>query len=263
VAHLAAVAAALAILAIQRPGPLSVGLILIASTIGLGFTFLRVMSVTRRLAVSTLMLDAVGTVLLLVGTGAPDSPFLFLALAGVWWAAHIPRERSGLIYALTFAAAYGNLVVPQALRDHTLMEALLDESVLIGVAFVADWFVLVDRRALELNEASPAPRFGPKHLAIREGLERALGNMDIPVDVVLAAGQRGLTAIQAELLSYLELGLTNLEISDATRLSEAAVRYRLTRLYRTLGVSGRREAAERARELGFLGPTERPMSSET
>jgi len=90
-------------------------------------------------------------------------------------------------------------------------------------------------------------------MAIREGLRRALGNMDVPLDVLLAAGQLGLTAIQAELLSYLVLGLTNLEISDATRLSEAAVRYRLTRLYRLLGVRGRREAAERARDLGLSG----------
>jgi DNA-binding CsgD family transcriptional regulator len=81
--------------------------------------------------------------------------------------------------------------------------------------------------------------------------------MDISLDVVLAAGQLGLTAIQAELLSYLVLGLTNMEISDATRLSEAAVRYRLTRLYRMLGVRGRREAADRARALGLSGSVKR------
>jgi DNA-binding NarL/FixJ family response regulator len=77
--------------------------------------------------------------------------------------------------------------------------------------------------------------------------------MDVPVDVVLAAGQLGLTAIQAELLAYLVLGLTNLEIAEATQVSEAAVRYRLTRLYRTLGVIGRREARRRAIELGIRG----------
>jgi DNA-binding CsgD family transcriptional regulator len=254
VAHLAALAAALVILAIEGPGPLSVGQILTASAIGLGFTFLRVMSVTRKLAISTLMLDAVGIALLLMGTGAPTSPFYVLALAGVWWAAHVPRERSGLIYGLTFATAYALLVVPRALQEHMLVGAFEDASFLIVMAFLSDWFVRVDRRALELNAALRAHRFGPEHIAIREGLGRALGNMDIPLDVVLAAGQLGLTAIQAELLTYLVIGLTNMEISDATRLSEAAVRYRLTRLYRKLGVSGRREAADRARELGLPGP---------
>jgi DNA-binding CsgD family transcriptional regulator len=256
VAHLAALAAALVILAIQGPGPMSVGQILIAVAIGLGFSLLHVLSVMRRLAVSSLMLDAVGMVLLLVGTGAPTSPFYVLALAGVWWAAHVPRPRSGSIYAITVTAAYALLVVPQALRDHMLVEAFEDASVLLILAFLSDWFVRVDRRALELNEALHAARFGPEHTAIREGLQRALGSMDISLDVVLAAGQLGLTAIQAELLSYLVLGLTNMEISDATQLSEAAVRYRLTRLYRMLGVRGRREAADRARALGLSGSVE-------
>jgi DNA-binding CsgD family transcriptional regulator len=241
------------IVAVQGRGQMSVGQILIALAIGLGFSVLHLLSVMRRLAVSTLMLDAVGMVVLLMGTGAPVSPFYVLALASVWWAAHVPRPRSGLIYGLTFAAAYAALVVPQALRNHTLVEAFEDGSILIMMAFLSDWFVRVDRRALELSEALHAPRFGPEHVAIREGLERALGNMDIPLDVVLAAGQLGLTATQAELLSYLVIGLTNLEISDATQLSEAAVRYRLTRLYRALGVRGRREAAQRARELGLPG----------
>jgi DNA-binding CsgD family transcriptional regulator len=261
VAHLAALAAALVILAIQGPGPMTVGQVLTASVIGLGFIFLRVLSVTRKLAVSTLMIDAVGTVLLLMGTGAPASPFYVLALAGVWWAAHVPRERSGLIYGVTFAAAYALLVVPRALQDHMLVAAFEDGAFVMVTAFLSDWFVRVDRRALELNAALHAPRFGPEHIAIREGLERALGNMDIPLDVVLAAGQLGLTAIQAELLSYLVLGLTNLEIADATQLSEAAVRYRLTRLYRMLGVRGRREAANRARELGLPGPIEHASAS--
>jgi DNA-binding CsgD family transcriptional regulator len=263
VAHLAALAAALVILAIQGPGPMTVGQVLTASVIGLGFTFLRVLSVTRKLAVSTLMIDAVGTVLLLMGTGAPASPFYVLALAGVWWPAHVPRERSGLIYGVTFAAAYGLLVVPRALEDHMLVAAFEDGALLILIAFLSDWFVRVDQRALELNAALHAPRFGPEQIAIRQGLERALGNMDIPLDVVLAAGQLGLTAIQAELLSYLVLGLTNLEIADATKLSEAAVRYRLSGLYRMLGVSGRRGAANRARELGLPGPQQGPARSGT
>jgi DNA-binding CsgD family transcriptional regulator len=61
----------------------------------------------------------------------------------------------------------------------------------------------------------------------------------------------GLTALQAELLAYLMLGLSNQEIADATQVSEATVRYRLTGLYRILGVSGRKQAAARARDLGL------------
>jgi DNA-binding CsgD family transcriptional regulator len=253
IAHLAALAAALLMLALQGPGSLSVGQVLIALVIGIGITLLQVLSVQRRLAPTTLILAALGMVLLVVGTGAPTSPFYVLALAGVWWAAHVPRPRSGWIYGLTFAAGYALLVSPAAFRDRMLVEAFEDVSVVIILALLCDWFVRVDRRALELSEALHAPRFGPEHVAVREGLQRALGNMDIPLDVVLAAGQLGLTAIQAELLSYLVIGLTNMEISDAMHLSEAAVRYRLTRLYRMLGVSGRLEAAGRARELGLPG----------
>jgi DNA-binding CsgD family transcriptional regulator len=253
VAHLTALTATLVILAIQGPGQMGVAEVLIALAIVLGISALRITSVRRPLALTTICVDAVGTVLLVAGTGAPGSPFGWFALAGVWWAAHLRRPRSGLIYAIMFAVAYAVLVVPEAIREHELASSFERIGALMILAFLSDWFVRVDRRALELNAALHAPRFGPEHLAIRDGLQRALGNMDVPLDVVLAAGQLGLTAIQAELLSYLVLGLTNLEISDATRLSEAAVRYRLTRLYRILGVSGRREAADRARELGLAG----------
>ena len=252
VAHVAALVAALVILIVQRPQPMRAGEALIGVVISVGFTLVRVLAVRRRLAVSTLALDAVGTVVFLAGTGAPTSPFFVLALAGVWWAAHVPRRRSGLVYGISFACAYALLVIPQALQVSALVEALEDASVLIIVAILSDWFVRVDRRALALGEALTVPPFGAEQLAIREGLLRALRTMDIPVDVVLAAGQVGLTAVQAELLAYLVLGLTNLEISDAVGVSEATVRYRLTRLYRALGVRGRREAARRARDLGLV-----------
>jgi hypothetical protein len=72
-----------------------------------------------------------------------------------------------LIYGLTFAAAYAVLVVPQALRNHTLVEAFEDGSVLIVIAFLSDWSARVDRRALELNQALQAPRFGLEHIPQR------------------------------------------------------------------------------------------------
>lgn len=253
VAHLAAMTAAIAIVAIQGSSPLTSGALIVALLIALGLSVLRVMTVEKKLRISSILLDAAGTAVFLAGTGAPTSPFYVLALAGVWWAAHLPRPHSGLTYGFAFVAAYAILIGPEALRQRELVGAFDDVAVILVVAVLSDWFVRVDRRALELNEALHASRFGPEHLAIREGLQRALGNMDVPLDVVLAAGRLGLTAIQAELLSYLMLGLTNMEIADATRLSEAAVRYRLTRLYRILGVRGRRQAADRARVLGLPG----------
>ena len=255
-AHLAALAAALGVTALQRTPAASSSQMLVAFGIVLGVSALRTATVLRPLALTTICLDAIGTVLLVAGTGAPGSPFGWFALGGVWWAAHLRRPRSGLIYAVVFAAAYVVLVVPEAARQGELASAFERIGALMLVAFLSDWFVRVDRRALALNEALHAPRFGPEHIAIREGLQRALGNLAIPLDVVLAAGQLGLTAIHAELLSYLVLGLTNMEIADAMHLSEAAVRYRLTRLYRTLGVTGRGEAAERARKLGLSGAAE-------
>jgi DNA-binding NarL/FixJ family response regulator len=67
----------------------------------------------------------------------------------------------------------------------------------------------------------------------------------------MVAGQIGLTADQVELLGYLLLGFGNHQIADAIGRSEATVRYRLTNLYRSLGVRGRRTAVQQARDLGL------------
>ncbi len=92
---------------------------------------------------------------------------------------------------------------------------------------------------------------------MKAGLSRAIGGGLVPIDALLAAGQLGLTASQTELIPYLMLGMSNQEIADALSVSEATVRYRLTRLYRCLGVKGRKAAAERARELGLGGAAAR------
>jgi DNA-binding CsgD family transcriptional regulator len=223
-AHLAALAAGMLIFAVQGTAPLSASDAVVATLIALGLSALRVLSVRKPLAGSTLVLDAAGTVVLLAGTNAPVSPFYILAIAGVWWAAHVPRPHSGLIYAGTFAVACALLIFPQALRTHLLAAAVEDVGVLIILAVLADRFV------------------------------------DIPVDVVLAAAQLGLSVVQAELLAYLVLGLTNREIGEATHVSEAAVRYRLTRLYRVLGVRRRHEAVRRALALGLSLPIDGAQS---
>jgi DNA-binding CsgD family transcriptional regulator len=216
----------------------------------IGFAGLRIVSARRMLATSTLVLDAIGTVLFLAGTDAPSSPYFFLALAGAWWAAHVRRSRSGVVWAVAFVAAYAILVVPGAVRDQLVVHAIEDGSVVFIVALLSDWFVRVDGRAIALSEALAKAPAGAEKLAIREGLRRALGPMEISMDVLLAASREGLTVLQAELLAYLVLGLTNQEIADATSVGEATVRYRLTRLYRALGVRGRKAAVARAHEIG-------------
>jgi DNA-binding CsgD family transcriptional regulator len=216
----------------------------------IGFASLRIASARRSLGTSTLVLDATGTVLFLAGTDAPASPYFFLALAGAWWAAHVRRRHSGIVWGAAFAAAYAVLVVPGALREGLLVHALEDSSVVVIVALLSDWFVRVDVRAIALSEELAKAPAGAEKLAIREGLRRAMGPMEISMDVLLAASREGLTVLQAELLAYLVLGLTNQEIADATNVGEATVRYRLTRLYRALGVRGRKAAVARAHEIG-------------
>ena len=222
--------------------------------IAVGFTVLRGLTVRKNLAYSTVVLDAAGMMIFLVGTGAPVSPFYAIALAGVWWAAHLQRPHTGLVYSISFGIGYLLLVVPQAIASGLLAESIEDAAVLVIVAGLSDWFVHVDKRALQLNAALTSSSLTSNPLEIRRELQRVLGILDIPVDVVLAAAQVGLTVIQAEILAYLVLGLTNREIAEATHVSEATVRYRLTRLYRVLEVSGRREAVRRAIALGLSLP---------
>src|SRR5437867_4443265 len=157
VAHLAAVSAALVIMALDAPHALIGTRLLSTFGVVLGISALRTSSVQRRLALSTLALDALATVVLLAATGAPASPLNVLALAGVWWAAHIPRPHSGLAYGVAFTGAYALLILPQALRIHALPEAFENGAAVIVVAMLSDWFVRVDRRALQLNEALKAP----------------------------------------------------------------------------------------------------------
>jgi DNA-binding CsgD family transcriptional regulator len=218
-----------------------------------GIACLRVASVRRSLAASTLVLDAVGTAVFMAGTGAPSSVYFFLAIAGAWWAAHVPRRNSGILWAGTFAVVYAILVMSAAIRDGLLVHLLEDVAVIIIIGVLSDWFVRVDGRALALSEALAKAPAGAEKLAIREGLTRAYGPMEISLGVLLAASREGLTVVQAELLAYLALGLTNQEIADATKVSVPTVRYRLTRLYRALGVRGRKDAAERARQIGLSG----------
>lgn len=218
--------------------------------IALGFALLRIITIGRGPATTTLILDAVGTVIFLGGTGGIESPFYPLALAGGWWAA-LAVQRRGLLYGITFAASYVVLIVPIAVRALAIAAGFYQPTSIVIVTALADQLSAMNRRATELTKAAASSVPDADQRSMRQGLARAFPVSHVPIHALLTAGQLGLTAIQTELLAYLMLGLTNQEIADAAGVSEAAVRYRLTRLYRKLGVRGRKAAADRAREFGL------------
>jgi DNA-binding CsgD family transcriptional regulator len=203
--------------------------------------------------------DAFAGVVVVLLTGAPLSEFTFVVLAGIWWAGWMLPRRGAALYAIFFLVPYAVVVVPGAWERNALAEAAEDLLTVAVLALMVDWFLAVDRRALELSQAVTIARSGNvSDIELRQRLALAAGESPLPIDTLLVGGQLGLTVDQIELLGYLLLGLGNHQIADAVGRSEATVRYRLTRLYRALGVTGRRSAVQRARELGLdslVGPS--------
>lgn len=64
----------------------------------------------------------------------------------------------------------------------------------------------------------------------------------------------GLTAREIEVLHKLAAGLRNQEIAEALYLSEGTVKNYISTIYSKLNVKGRREAARKARDSGFMDP---------
>jgi two-component system NarL family response regulator len=67
---------------------------------------------------------------------------------------------------------------------------------------------------------------------------------DAPAEAALTERERGI-------LEQVAAGRSNREIASRLMLSERTIKYYLTRVYRKLGVAGRREAAELAHEHGL------------
>jgi DNA-binding CsgD family transcriptional regulator len=61
-----------------------------------------------------------------------------------------------------------------------------------------------------------------------------------------------LTTRQLKILNHIAEGMTNSEISRQVLLSESSVRQETIKIYRALGVGGRKEAMVRGRELGII-----------
>ena len=71
-----------------------------------------------------------------------------------------------------------------------------------------------------------------------------------------------LTSRQLKILHHIAEGMTNSEISRQVLLSESSVRQETIKIYRALGVGGRKEAMIRGRELGIL-PSANEQASNT
>jgi DNA-binding CsgD family transcriptional regulator len=221
----------------------------------LGLGLLRVLTAGVSLATSTLLLEPIGVVIMLSGTGGAASPYLPMALAGIWWAARSGRGRpvrafrivrefralrldegtevevgherpTSLAYGIAMAVAYSLLILPVALRDGIVAEAVEDGIVLVAGWLLAEIAVRSARAAHAKAQASATP------IQVRRDVE--------PLN---------LGPTESHLLACLALGLTNRQIADVMQASVGRVRYRLTLLYRTLGVDGRAQAVARARAM--------------
>ncbi|HEX5579126.1 MAG TPA: helix-turn-helix transcriptional regulator [Candidatus Limnocylindria bacterium] len=217
--------------------------------LALAFAGLRLAALNTNLVASTYVLDAIGITVLIGGTGDAHSPFLAIALAGAWWAGQ--KGGRGTLYGLAFAVAYLLLVAPQAVRNGELAAVMYQPAFVWALGAIADRLDASPLSGAVTPSAIDPAVYENKRGTVKAGLTRAVGGGLVPIDAVLTAGQLGLTANQTELIPFLMLGASNQDIADALSVSEATVRYRLTRLYRSLGVKGRKAAAERALELGL------------
>ena len=196
--------------------------------------------------------DAVVCLFAVALTSAPHSEFHFVALAGIWWAGRLAPRRGAALYAVGFLVPYAIVVFPDALQRSAVAEAAEDLLTIVVLALLVDWFMAIDRRVLQLSrELNAGIAQATSPLELRRRLGVAAGDSPLPIDTLVLAGRLGLRADDLELLSYLVLGFGNAQIAEAIGRSEATVRYRLTGLYRSLGVRGRRAAIARAREVGF------------
>lgn len=222
----------------------------VALSIGLVAT--RYLALRHDLGWWAVIADAIACFVLVAATNAPLSEFHFVVLAGAWWAGRLVPDRGAATFALAFLVPYALVVMPDGWRRGYLAEAADDLLTVAAIALLVDWFMAVDRRAMALSAALRAgERLGESPLEVRRRLAVAAGESPLPIDTLVTAGQLGLTANQVELLGYLVLGFGNAQIADAFGRSEATVRYRLTALYRALGVNGRAAAIQLARDLGL------------
>jgi DNA-binding CsgD family transcriptional regulator len=247
----AAIVAAIVIGSLQPPQASDENFSL-ALVIGAGLAASRYLALRYRFGAWVIALDAIFSLLAIRLTGAPHSEFGFVVVAGIWWGGRLLPSRGAAVYAASFAFPYTLLILLESWGRGLLADAAVDLLTVGVMAVLVDSFMAVDRRARFLSSVLAAAQTGASsEIEVRRRLALAAGESPLPLDTLIVAGQIGLTADQIELLGYLLLGFGNNQIADAIGRSEATVRYRLTGLYRSLGVTGRRTAVQRARQLGL------------
>jgi LuxR family maltose regulon positive regulatory protein len=89
--------------------------------------------------------------------------------------------------------------------------------------------------------------------AYPELVARLLDRAALPPDQHVVGRHEALTPRELTMLRYLSTPLSHGEIAAEQFVSVNTVKTHVAKIYRKLGVSGRREAVRRAEELGLLG----------
>ncbi len=186
--------------------------------------------------------------------GAPDSPLIPLAAAAAWESGR--RSSSALLlHGLLFTLAYAGGGLTFHYRAGSMESWMIVEAgKSLGLVWLGGLVGLVVAQApvsaAAERQAHALDRSAASREETREKIARALRHEPLPVESLIAGAHLGLAIRDTELLGFLVMGLTNQEIADALCISEATVKYRLTRLYRRLGVTRRAQAIAFARSVG-------------
>ncbi len=258
--HGAAFAASLG-LGMVMGGPLIGSQALIAAAAFVLLALARIAIVLRRGARRAAWIDPLARSLpLMVGGalgltmvyyGAPDSPLLPLAAAAAWESGRRSPAallRHGALFSVTYLA--GGLVL-RFVPGLTQPEVVIEVAKSLGLVWLGGLVGVVVGRAAGSRGSGlrrlDLERPDAERQETRAQIARALRHEPLPVESLIAGAQAGLAVRETELLAFLVMGFTNLEIADALCVSEATVKYRLTRLYRRLGVPRRADAIAYAR----------------
>ncbi len=160
-------------------------------------------------------------------------------------------------------SAWGNSPLSEAIRNKVaeFEEGSAEQPAVIAVPLLRD-AVPVGCLTLSLSQVVTSP---PMHYRILQLLSKlgtyCLLSMAHPQAKNIGREPNGedLTSRQIQILDFIADGLVNAEIAAKLMLSESTIRQETVRIYRSLGVPNRAEAAKKGRAIGLIqGPPFRP-----